>query len=265
MLTNFNYPASVSDEGYLLDPDDHRVKSFPVAEHIPFGRVIGTVSLDGSMGQLPSPNKFVFSADLIASNVIGGNVTILSYDSLGVLTSVPMAISPVTFATSLANTMVGIKAAIETLDPKLTANIDTTDVNNRTIYVTHSDNLVVILSGFGVTAGTSQANVAYTFFGKLIGVTVIANRQPDSNGVRQYRARDEAGVLTEGRVVVKPIDYTDINSTVFVQFIDQPGVATRGTIRNSSSSGNAISFATRTTLNSQATALNANILQINLP
>lgn len=263
MLTNCEYPAAVSDEGYLLDPTKSRVKSFPLAETVPFGRVIGTVATDGSIGQLPSANKLILSADLVTSNVTNANITVITTAD-GVDTTTTTAITAVTFATSHLNTFgTLLKAAIEAVDTKLTATLDTSDTNNRTMYVTHSDNAVVIISGVIVTLGGSQATASYSFYGKLRGVSVISNRQPDSNGVRQFKGGDIAGVVSQGRVIVKPIDASDINSTLYVQFIDDTNKP-RGTIRTSTASGKAIAISP-TTLNGSAIALAANTMELNLP
>lgn len=92
--------------------------------------------------------KLVFSGDLVASNTINGKIRGLS-------------IAQVTYASSHANTMSLIIAAINAL-PGVSASLDTTDTNSRTILIVSTDDMAVTGSNWVVAAGVGQATVALT-------------------------------------------------------------------------------------------------------
>lgn len=263
LSNNYGYPTALQIEGYTLDPNTEKVKSIPAAENIPFGRVVCVVDPGQDVCQLPGSNKLAFSANLVAANTIDGSITMTTINSDNVSITTTTPIPQVTFATSHLNTMNLLIAAIQTISPSLTATLDTTDTNNRTIYVTSSDGSVVQLSALVVGAGASQATVSYNFQGFLKGIAVWTNRQPDTYGVSQYVATDVVGVITQGRVIVKPIDATDAYSNVYVQIIATNDAA-RGTIRNSADSGRAIPFV-NPKFQDKALALGFNTLEPNLP
>lgn len=91
-----------------------------------------------------------FSADLITANSVAGSV---SADW-----GAPVAITPVVYNTSPANTMTLIANAIKTAGGAGTEAV-VGGLNNRSIFVYHPSK-IMSLSGFAVTLGASQATVS---------------------------------------------------------------------------------------------------------
>lgn len=103
----------------------------------------------------------VFSADLVAANVINGTVAATETVVVNGQTRTQSAtnpIAPVTFAVSNASTLTAIAAAIAALPGVISAVSD----GVHTITVTAEDNVALVMSGWVVTLGASQATVAIT-------------------------------------------------------------------------------------------------------
>ena len=234
MQTSFGYPSALGYEGEIVS-ENSRVKDAPALENIPFGRVIGYVGTTKNGYQLPSANKFVFDADLVTSNTIDLTVTIKTISN-GEEVSTESDMAQVTYASSHANTIDLICAAIEALDSNLTATDDASDTDNRTIYVTHASNAVVIISDVTVAAGGSQAGVDYAFYGTLEGLAVKAPLEYNSDNTVYFKPNQMVGAMTQGIMTANCIDSTNLGSTLYAQFItatDEP----RGSIRTSTDSG----------------------------
>lgn len=106
-------------------------------------------------------STLVFSADLIASNVVNGSVTVTKTSMVnGVQTPVAVttAISPITYAVSNASTLTDIATALAAI-----ANVEAAvSDGTHTITVTAEEDCVITFSGWLVTLGASQATVAIT-------------------------------------------------------------------------------------------------------
>lgn len=132
--------------------------------------------------------KAVFSADLVASNVINGTVN-------------GVAIAPVTFATSHANTMTLLINAVKALTG-VEAVLDSTDANGRTLLIRTKGATSTVL--FTVTLGGSQATASYTYASGALfrGVAKYATRvQPIGGGAASYAIGEEIPVLRLADVI----------------------------------------------------------------
>ena len=113
--------------------------------------------------------KTVFSGDFITSNTINGTVD-------------GVAIAQVTFATSHANTMTLLLAAINAL-AGVEAILDTTDSNSRTILI-RKKGVASFVVDFTVASGASQATDTNTYASgqKFRGVAIQYNPVPSTIG-----------------------------------------------------------------------------------
>jgi len=240
MITNFGYPNAKTYAGDITSKDSTVVGGVACVENIPFGSVVGFIGTTCSAIQAPAPNKVTFDINFEGSNVINANVTIKTLDANNKEVITTTAISPVTYATSNANTYALLKAAIEAVDTdsKLTATID---ASAKTVVLTHSDNFVVYLSGVAVTAGTNQAVATYSFSGTLLGPVPKATVERDSNGVAQYTPGMICPWLEKGSMYITSIDAMTLASSVYVQFIDND-TTKRGALRTGTDSGKAMAF-----------------------
>lgn len=105
-----------------------------------------TVKISTEAARVAQVQTIVFSGDLITSNVVNGTVD-------------GVALTATTFATDNATTLAAIATKIQATDGVSTAVSD----GSHTITVTAQNaGLPVVLSGFAVTLGASQATVAIT-------------------------------------------------------------------------------------------------------
>lgn len=123
--------------------------------------------------------KTVFSADFVASNTIDGTID-------------GVAIAQVTYATSHANTVALLLAAINALSG-VEAILDTTDTNSRTILI-RKKGVASFVVNFTVAAGASQATDTNTYASgqKFRGVAKYATRVPGTVGGTGTFAAGEA-------------------------------------------------------------------------
>jgi len=242
MQTSYGYPSSKTFAGDIVS-EDKRVKSYPTLENLSFGSIAGYVGTEILGIQNPSPNKFTFSGDLVASNVINGKVTIKTISN-GAEVSTTYTISPVTYATSHAATMTALKTAYQdaATSAGLALTLDTSDANGRTFKAVATDNAVVIFSDIVVTAGAGQATVTYYFDGTLMGfVNKQACERDPVTGTYYVSPQNVCGLMTQGIMTVTSIDAVDMSSTIYAQFIDN-STTKRGMVRTSTDSGKAVVF-----------------------
>jgi hypothetical protein len=240
MQTSYGYPSSKTFAGDIVS-EDKRVKSYNSLENLSIGSIAGFVGTEILGIQNPSPNKFTFSGDLVASNVINGKVTIKTVVN-GAEVSTTYTISPVTYATSHAASMTLLKNAYETAATAagLALTLDTADANGRTFKAVATDNAVVTFSNIVVTAGAGQATVTYYFDGTLMGfVTTKALEQDPTTGTYYVKPQNMCGIMTQGIMTVTSVDAVDMSSTIYAQFIDN-STTKRGMVRTSTDSGKAV-------------------------
>jgi hypothetical protein len=133
-------------------------------------------------GYFADTAKTVFSADFVTSNVINGTVN-------------SVAISPVTFATSHANTMTLLINAVKAL-AGVEAVLDSTDGTSRTLLIRTKGATTTV--DFTVTAGASQATDTNTYASGALfeGVAKYATRVPTTiGGTGLYAIGEEIPVL----------------------------------------------------------------------
>lgn len=132
--------------------------------------------------------KTVFSADFVTSNTINGTVD-------------GVAISQVTFATSHANTMTLLIAAINALTG-VQAVLDSTDTNGRTILI-RKKTVASFAVDFTVAAGASQATDSSTYAsGQLFrGVAKYVTRVPGTvGGTGTFAIGEEISVVHDADI-----------------------------------------------------------------
>lgn len=239
MRETYGSPSKLTYEGDMIVNDGG--ESAPAKENIYPGRAVGYVGTANLGFQHPSPNKILAAGALVASNVINGNVTVKTFDSNQVEVVTTYAIAPVTYATGNDETFLLIKAAIEALNTKLTATIDVTPTT-RGITVTHSEQGVILLDTFVVTAGAGQTTFTYSFDGTIVGTTPAMPLEAQSDGSVYAKPTTMVYALTQGIMTIKSVDASTRASSLAVQHIVNGATKPRGAIRTTTDSGKATAF-----------------------
>lgn len=203
-------------------------------EQIPIGCATAKVVGADYEVRLPMNNlaTLVFSADLVASNVINGSVG-------------GSSISPVTYATSHLNTMGLIATAIEAIDGVESATVG--GDNNRTITIVMDNEVAAAVTGWAITAGASQATITATntTSDSIFGVALFDESQMNgwsptgSTGPLPYQVGQSVSNMSQGHVFVTPEVAVTSDDPVYVRFINNGTGKTRGQFRNDSDSGKA--------------------------
>lgn len=185
--------------------------------------------------RLPANNlaTLVFSADLVASNVINGNVG-------------GSAISPVTYATSHLNTMGLIATAIQDIDGVVSATVG--GDNDRTITIVMDNEVQANVNAWVVTLGVSQATITATnsTSDSIFGVALFDESQMNqwtptgSAGPLPYQVGQSVSNMSQGHVFITPESAVTSDSDVYVRFIDNGTGKTRGQFLGNSDSGKAM-------------------------
>jgi hypothetical protein len=194
--TTYGTEQNLGFEGNLASSYKSMLKSGASKEKIFFGRGLAKF---GTGYKTIAAEKVTFSADFSASNVISGNVTLISVDSNGVQTSTTTAIAPVTYASSHASTLAAVVTAIEAIT---NVNAAGTASSGREITVAGESGYMVALSGFAV-AGGSAVTVTYSTGYSFDGVSVADNKEPDSNGDTYYKPKETLNIAKENELWVK--------------------------------------------------------------
>lgn len=257
MQTSYSSPNKYGYPGDIVS-ENKRVKGGPAVENLTPGTIGAYVGTAINGIQNPSSDKIIFSTALSSSNVIDGTVTWKTIDDNGNEVVNTDDIASVTYASSNANTLNLLKAAIELLDSKLTATVSGSD----SIIVTHDDYGVVILSDFAVTGG-SAVTVAYAFSGTLLGPIQRQPMEQNSDGTTDIKPREMAGCMTQGIMTIYSEDAMNLGSSMYAQFIDN-GAILRGAVRTTSDSSKATAFSTLKPASSVSADSNGNV-EINNP
>lgn len=232
---SYNYFTPVASAGLKADLCYDYVISCRAFQDIYMGLGVAKVTGVDFQVRLPQQNfaTLVFSADLVASNVINGNIN-------------GVAIAPVTYASSHLATMTAIAGAIETADSNVTATVG--GANNRTITIQAANGFAALAASWVVTLGASQATITITnttddtFYG-------IALRQQNkqnvytpigSGGPTPYFEDDSVPVETNGVVWVQPETAVSSDGPVYWRFQDNGAGKARGQFRNDSDGGTAV-------------------------
>lgn len=233
---SYDFFQPVASVGLKADLKWDYVISCRAFETIAIGLGVAKVTGEDFTVRLPYANSstIVFSADLVASNEINGEVN-------------GVAITPVTFAVSHVNTMGLIAAAITAADPNVTATVGGS--NNRTLFLTAANGFNSIVSNWVVTLGASQATTTLTntTADVLYGIALrIQNKMnlmgPNggSAGPSPYYEGDCISTETQGVVWVTSENGNTSDSPVYWRFITGGVGEVKGQFRTDADGGQAI-------------------------
>lgn len=252
MQTSYSFDQAVGFPGLISGIGPRRIHSYANAEPIPFGAGV-VQGAAANQCRLPQQNQATatFSADLVASNKINGQVN-------------GQAIAEVTFDTDHLTTMGLIAAAIEQIDGVASATVGGT--NNRTITVLAEDGASIALSGFAVTAGASQATVTLSHgtTDTLLGLAVHEHVMPTDAGVARYETNSAVNVMRQGTLWVTVETSVAPGDTPYLRFAPRASNTQLGAFRADSDSGTAIAV-TGARFLTAASAGKLAQLEINLP
>ncbi len=201
-------------EAFPLTPKVNESKVVEETDGINFGRVVLLAS-DTDKARLPRSNQAVLtlSADLVASNVLAGNI---------VINGTTNAYTE-TYATSHTATLAALAAEIDAL----TGVSAVSDPTARTITVTADAEYDVYFSSGAVTLGASQATVTLsnTESGSFYGISAQAAKEMTSSGTTLYAADETASVARVNYIDVTSDDALAIGASVYVRFLEESGSA----------------------------------------
>ena len=231
----YTYFTPVASAGLKADLCYDYVISCRAFDEIHMGLGVAKVTGVDFQVRLPTQNltTLVFSADLIASNVINGDVN-------------GIAITPVTYASSHLSTMGDIADAIELADPNLTAVVG--GANNRTITITAANGFEIDAADWIVTLGVSQATITTSNISADVFYGIALRQQNKQNvytplgsgGPTPYFVGDSVPVETNGVVWVQPETSVSSDGPVYWRFIDGGVGKARGQFRNDADAGTAV-------------------------
>lgn len=201
-------------EAFPLTPKVNESKVVEETDGINFGRVVLLAS-DTDKARLPRSNQAVLtlSADLVASNVLAGNIVIN-----GTTTAYTE-----TYASSHTATLAALATELDSL-----AGVSaTSDPAARTITVTADAEYDVYFSSGAVTLGGSQATVTLsnTESGTFYGISVQSAKQLTEDGTSLYEADETASVARVNYIDVTSDDALAIGASVYVRFLEESGSA----------------------------------------
>lgn len=202
-------------EAFPLIPKVNESKVVEETDGINFGRVVA-LAADTDKARLPRSNQAVLtlSADLVASNVLAGNI---------VINGTTYAYTE-TYASSHTATLAALAVELDALSSGVTV---TSDAAARTITVTAEPENDVYFSSGAVTLGGSQATVTLsnTETGTFYGITAESAKQLTSAGVSLYEADETASVARVNYIDVMSDDALAIGASVYVRFLEESGSA----------------------------------------
>ncbi len=205
MQTSYNPEMAVAQIGQLADTRNRNVESAIAMTAIPFGRAVALSNNPDTPNSVRLPRRtvglLVFSADLIASNVVNGSVN-------------GEAIDPVTYASSHDATMDAVVAAIAALDGVKRAELDESDTDSRTIAIEVLD-ADIVLASWAVTLGSSQATIATATTGayeRIRGISTFTHtKENPGTGGAEYAIGDAVNILTQGSIWVPCVDVPSLD------------------------------------------------------
>lgn len=232
----YEFFQPVASVGLKADLKWDYVISCRAFETIQIGLGVAKVTGEDFTVRLPYLNSstIVFSADLVASNVINGDIN-------------GVAIAPVVFAVSHANTMALIAAAITTVDSNVTATVGGS--NNRTLFVSSTNGNSSLVANWVVTLGASQATTTLTnstsdvFYGIALRIQNKMNLMGPyggSAGPSPYYEGDCISTETQGVVWVTSENGNTSDSPVYWRFTNGGVGEIKGQFRTDADGGEAI-------------------------
>lgn len=229
--TTYETTMPLGQVGVIADAGYTNVLSPMATAEIAAGLAVCKVVGQDMQVRLPLNNlaTLTFSGALVASNVINGKVN-------------GVAIAPVTYASSSADTMTAIANAIEDIDGVVSAT-----VNSTVITIVMDNETPANVSDWVVTLGVGQATVALvnSTSDTLYGVALLDESRMNawaytgSAGMLPYQVGECVPDLTKGRVIVQVEDTLNSDDPVYVRFIAGTTGQVRGNFRSDSDSGKA--------------------------
>lgn len=205
----------------------------------------------------------VFSADLIADNVVKFTVN-------------GVAIPQVTYATSHVATMQAVADAILLIPTVESAVVG--GANNRTLTIISKVGTATAVTVATVTGGASQATITTTagqsgtFFGVTQEIfnkasTFVQSNQAFASSATPYMEGDVVPTLTQGRIYVVPEDLVTSNSAVYLRTVGTVANPQLGSFRSDADAGNAVLIPTTQAIwrEGNASVGDLAVLEINLP
>lgn len=259
MQTNYDINQAVGMLGMLASDTAPRFIEGGIAkEAIGVGSGISKVIGSDDQVRLPAANqgKVTFDADFVASNVI--NMTVNG-----------TAIAPVTYATSHANTLALVAAAIAAVTTYVASASAT---GAREITVNGIDDVDVAITAIVVTLGLSQANGTFTkgTRDKLHGVAMLSQalegNLPGVDTVPTVPAKSLVNVVRQGKVFVYfETAFNPDTDTLYCRFFDGGAGKAVGQFRNTDDSGTAFAVAGNFAVRSALSGAGIGVLELNRP
>ncbi len=232
--TAYQLDFNAANDGQLVDRLNSKTDSLPAAHNdLPMGRLVYRTS----SGEARLPNltsvTLVLDADLVASNVLAGNIVVVDTDGNATTTAYTE-----TYASSHLATMTALAVELDAIAGIASATVG--GASNRTITVVPEDGYSVYFASGAVTAGSSQAGVtlAATEGGTFWGAAYLTEREPDSTGNTDYQDLEMVSVATRGDVWIRSDAQLTRTSSVFVRVYPESGTyQKRGHLTSAAGSG----------------------------
>jgi len=213
--TTYNTSIAGYTEGQIVsDRLNSKIVSKEVDDSngISFARFVGaTDSAEEFVSNLYSNQAILtLSADLVASNVLAGNLNVNGTD---------VAYTE-TYASSHTATLAALAVEIAAIPGVLSAVSDPTA---RTITVLADPETDIYFSSGAVTLGGSQATVTRTNTCTLtiLGPSVQEELAPDSSGVTKFADTQAVGVLRKGNIAIQADGTIAVSGAVYVRFFEE--------------------------------------------
>ena len=256
MQLAYNSNMGIANPGMIADAAFDMIESFQAYEVINIG--VGIIKRVGSdyQGRLPRANKakLVFSGDFSGTDafVISVNGTSISSTVYG-----SSHLATVNAALVKLNALTAIV---------LLAYIDTTDITNRTIYITTLDGLdsvVTYTASVGSITGTVTKGSADVLEG--VSVSTMAKEETLGTLLVQFAVGEAIPTMLKGKIYVFPTTSVASGDAVYCRFyVDGTGLMLAGSFGNVNTDG--LSFiVTDAIWKTTAVAGAPAILEINRP
>lgn len=235
--TSYNYLMNVaSSAGQIYDIGFNNVLS-PVAPIEPIRVGLGTAKVIGQDMQVRLPHVDIVAVQA-STALVSGNSTVVTLNGI--------ALSPVVYATSNADTLTAIAALIAAQDFIASAVSDGTD----TITITAQQGYAVSAT-FATTGGVGQPTwtSTYTNDNVFYGVALYIQNKMNllgpqgSDGAAPYQIGDPVPVMTRGRVWVTAENTVTSDSPVYWRIAPTLANPQVGGFRSDSDGGTAILLA----------------------
>jgi len=256
MQLAYNINMGIANPGMIADAAFDMIESFQAFEVINLG--IGIIKRAGYdyVGRLPKANKtkVVFSGDFSGTDAV-------------VLTVNGTAITSTVYAVSHVATVNAILAKLNALTTiVLLAYIDTTDVTNRTIYITTLDGIDSIVT-YTASVGAITAAITKGTSDTLEGISVSTMAKEETLGTLlvQFNVGEAIPVMRKGKIFVNPTTNVASGDAVYCRFyVDGTGLMPAGSFGNVNTDG--LSFIVPyATFKTTALAGAPAIIEVNLP